>query len=89
MTEKSAGWRPIETAPLNGDDVLLLIEQPENPLHNASRSVSIGAYGVDGGRENDPTWCFAGWDWCADKYVRGGGTPTHWMPLPPPPEGMR
>lgn len=82
MSDTVVGWRPIETAPLDGTDVLLLIECPENPLHNDSPSVSIGAYGVDGGRERDPTWCFAGWDWCQDKYVRGGGNPTHWMPLP-------
>lgn len=76
------GWRTIESAPLDGTEVLLLIEHPEHPLHDDSPSVSIGAYGVHGGREADPTWCFAGWDWCHDVYTRGGGTPTHWMPLP-------
>jgi len=83
MSDALVGWRPIETAPLDCADVLLLIDDPENPLQDARRSVSIGAYGVHGGPDRDPTWCFAGWDWCRDEYVRGGGVPIGWMPLPP------
>lgn len=81
-TQTAWRWRPISTAPLDGSTVLLLIDSPEHALNDDLYSVSIGSYGVDGGPENDPTWHFAGWDWCHDSYCRGGGTPTHWMPLP-------
>lgn len=76
------GWNPMETAPLDCTEVLLLIEHPVNPLQDRDRAVSIGAYGVDGGWKLDRTWCFAGWDWGEDRYVRGGGTPVGWLPLP-------
>lgn len=80
---RSLTWLPIETAPLDGTSVLLLIKDAEHPLQDSNTSVSIGSYGVNGGLEEDPEWCFAGWCWCHDHYVRGEGVPTHWMPLPP------
>lgn len=75
-------WLPMSTAPLNGDAVLLLIEDGEHPLQDESPSVTIGSYGVEGGPEEDPTWNFAGWSWHHDCYCRGSGTPIGWMPLP-------
>lgn len=45
-------------------------------------SVSIGAYGVHGGSDEDPTWDFAGWSWHHDCYCRGDGKPVGWLPLP-------
>jgi hypothetical protein len=76
-------WRPIETAPKDGSSVLLLVEDSDYPLEDERATATIGAYGTEGGAEFDQTWNFAGWDWCQDCYVRGNGTPTHWMPLPP------
>lgn len=75
-------WQPIETAPTDGTAVLLLIDDGDFPLDDCNPCISIGSYGTEGGPEYDPTWCFAGWNWCQDLYVRGNGTPTHWMPLP-------
>lgn len=75
-------WLPIETAPTDGTSVLLLVMDGDYPLNDCNPCVSIGSYGTEGGPEYDPTWCFAGWHWCQDLYVRGNGTPTHWMPLP-------
>jgi len=76
-------WLPIATAPRDGTSILLLIEGGELPLQDDSLSVSIGAYGVHGGPEEDPTWDFAGWSWHQDCYCRGDGKPAGWMPLPP------
>ncbi len=84
---EAATWQPIESAPKDGTSVLLLIDPQDSAhsLHDDSFVVSIGSYGVEGGAEVDPTWCFAGWSWSHDEYVRGKGTPTHWQPLPEPP----
>lgn len=82
---RNAGWQPIETAPKDGTSVLLLIGDADHALHDDTYAVSIGSYGVEGGPEYDPTWNFAGWCWTHDHYTRGEGTPTHWMPLPLPP----
>ncbi len=84
---EASTWQPIESAPKDGTSVLLLIDPQDSAhsLHDDSFVVSIGSYGVEGGAEVDPTWCFAGWSWSHDEYVRGKGTPTHWMPLPGPP----
>lgn len=54
-------WLPIETAPKNGDDVLL--------YDKAFDPIFVGFYSMG-------KWCYA------DFFV----TPTHWMPLPPPPK---
>lgn len=78
-------WRPMDTAPEDGTDVLLLIADPENPLQDANPSVTIGTFGVEGGPEEDPTWTFAGWCWVHDHYVRGVGTPIGWLPRPSTP----
>ena len=75
-------WRPMATAPTDGACVLLLIDNPDHPLEDENPAISLGSYGVFGGPEEDPHWCFAGWDWSFDSYRRGEGTPIGWMPLP-------
>jgi len=77
-------WQPMETAPLDGRSVLLLIENPEHPLEDTNPCATIGSYGVMGGPEEDPTWTFAGWSWTHDCYVKGTGTPIGWMPINKP-----
>jgi len=66
-------WRPIETAPKDGSDTLLYW-----PLAGASADrprIRIGYW-------RDPH----GWVW-QDRAVRSYSSfPTHWMPLPEPPQ---
>lgn len=70
--DSEGGWRPIETAPKDGTDVLLHVDW--QPL------TVIGFYGTR--TEDEATWRVA-WDHAA---VRDGyDEPTHWQPLPAPP----
>lgn len=74
MTENN-GWQPIETAPRDGAFVLLLI----------NRLVVYGCWReeIPEARFDKTGWygCFRGrvHDCCLDE-------PTHWRPLPEPPE---
>lgn len=62
-TETTTGWRPIETAPKDGTQILLL----------GDRSVVNGSWNR-GSAFFSPHW------------MGGIHEPTHWMPLPAPPE---
>lgn len=88
----STQWRPIETAPMDGTQVILL---------TPDRS-SFPAQYMPGFLDGDGNDCW-GWvamsdlhpdDWsdgvCWDVNEDGlpSQKPTSWMPLPPPPEGM-
>lgn len=77
------GWRPIETAPRDGSEIL----------------VSFGLRGVHAVQWCEPS-CSDYEIWCVDdgkhgpyalrRYNDEGPTaPTHWMPLPAPPEAFR
>lgn len=70
-----AEWQPIETAPKDGRDVLLWIPADEESPRKGRWEKLL----------DDPSrphrWCVA-YGWCED-------TPTHWMPLPSPPEPSR
>lgn len=79
-------WRPIETAPKEGDNILVLSLEHEECYDG---SVTVGFWGsVDslGGEQ------FAWLDWCRgigeDDYWHVIECPTHWMPLPEAPEGV-
>lgn len=64
-TAEKTGWRPIDTAPKDGQDVLL----------NYEGRVPVVA-----------AWFRGGW---APMDLEGEhlpSIPTHWMPLPAPPE---
>lgn len=66
-------WQPIETAPKDGTRVLLFTTHIPNDYYNESFiGVQIGRW--DCGHMSD------GWEF------ENIGEPTHWMPLPPPPE---
>lgn len=70
-------WQPIETAPKDGKPVLLYVpKQPfsdqEDPFPFELEVTLVGAY-------YDAAWRLAAYD--AFRY-----SPTHWMPLPPPPQ---
>jgi hypothetical protein len=58
-------WKPIETAPKDGSDVLIWCYTGE-----------IGVAHFDS----------ATFAWWSDLSTRECPDPTHWMPLPPPPE---
>ena len=65
-TAQAEGWRPIETAPKDKSNIVLL-RQPCGSIANGFWLAE--AYAGNGA-----------WIW---PYVHK--TPTHWMPLPPPP----
>jgi hypothetical protein len=79
MTE----WQPIETAPKDGREVLLFgIWAGEIHGLNADPTIAVGAW--QGGKsdyQGDDFWALTGGDVYA-CWMR----PTHWMPLPEPPQ---
>ena len=95
MTDKPpypVTWQPIETAPKDGRPVLLWLERKISRNYTVSGlcdllvigfwqhgrwvSIEVEDCGSMGGE-------LTGWmaDWCPLDV-----SPTHWMPLPPPPE---
>lgn len=75
-------WQPIETAPKDGSKVLLWVEDyPDTHIVDDGMPCAVTA-----------TWSeFMGeWNllmaWGYESEEGVYGVPTHWMPLPPPPE---
>lgn len=62
-------WQPIETAPKDGKDVQVYVTE--------SREQFVAFWS-----ESDDGFCFATTKEGKPILVK---TPTHWMPLPPPP----
>lgn len=67
-------WQPIETAPKDGTHIIAL--RPTDPPHVESM---YWARYEDADRDGD-------WHWSYDGDSPREGSPTHWMPLPPPPK---
>lgn len=69
-------WRPIETAPKDGTKILARIGGDTALIFWVGDEMGHGAY-----------------PWCRDCECSGvyhpEGAFTHWLPLPPPPEGKR
>jgi hypothetical protein len=68
-------WQPIETAPRDGKENVLLFD---------GKTVSAGGWttDLDAGAEYEGQLGMFGWWW-----IEGGDcAPTHWMPLPEPPK---
>lgn len=61
------GWRPIESAPRDGTEVLLFW-----PRKHSEKPIIISGQNTTGNQ------------WWSRRV--GSLTPTHWQPLPPPPE---
>ncbi len=75
MTEtREAGWRPIETAPKDGTRVLVW-----RPRESGDH---IAHAGVDHWRDDNAGGGSGSW-YRSRRYQQ----PTHWMPLPTPPQG--
>lgn len=77
----SPTWQPIETAPKDGTAFLGYLPADRFPavcLWQAYEPADAAEIGADG------YWAF-GEDLIGD--VEGHAEVTHWMPLPPPPEG--
>jgi hypothetical protein len=82
-------WRSIETAPKDGTDVLLFF-----PHRDPTVQVQIGSYDVGERIQNGKMISrFEGWNVGAFSWpsLRPGTKdanedPTHWMPLPEPPQ---
>lgn len=72
-------WQPIETAPKNGTHLLLFF-----PHENTIEVGYWDCYYAETGRGYEG--CSA---WCCSEYQPAAmafDEPTHWMPLPEPPE---
>lgn len=75
------GWRPIDEAPKDGTKLLVYSPEDEYPViahWEAYDQEDAQEYGADG------YWSYSE-SLIADVY--GECTPTHFMPLPLPPEG--
>ncbi len=74
-------WQPIETAPKD-EDRLVLLWFPEEQVQSVAY---YSAYYAEGGYG-----CVDGFPWvqpCSGERLNiYYGTPTHWMPLPTPPQ---
>lgn len=71
---KDAGWQPIETAPRDGTRVLCVW------------ACAWGEMVYEGWCQSAGTARDGGDFWRSHSLVPVSGRPTHWMPLPPPPQ---
>jgi hypothetical protein len=75
-------WRPIETAPKDGSFIMVWVDHPGSEFCPEPFARVDLAYWDEGtttpGFERTPGW--------ACHWI---GTPTHWMPLPAPPQRVK
>jgi hypothetical protein len=79
-------WQPIETAPRDGRDVLIFIPavvlERGLVLHHSCVTAAFCTDAEDPNARWSLSWV-SGYDWEGPLDDR---QPTHWMPLPDPPE---
>ena len=77
-------WLPIETAPKDGTQLLLLVDFEDHSTEDVRGPArTIGANNDDNvGPGEGEGWQFAGWCWSHDHYTQGTGKPVGWMPMP-------
>lgn len=71
-------WQPIDTAPMDGTDVDLWVQYPPE-FDPPERIANCQFQKPDAGYGRHPCWVEFEW-------FPVIGTPTHWMPVPTPPE---
>lgn len=88
----SSEWQPIETAPRDGTPLLLYLKrEPERhyPLRGIVPNYAIGFWehrcwkAIEGEDCGSMGGEFTGW---MEDWVGLDLEPTHWLPLPPPPQ---
>ena len=80
-------WQPIETAPRDGTWVLIAGGRTTEDDYNSTGVLTtrpVTAFWSEPLWEEDAEWAFCFWD---GDWREGYLNPTHWMPLPQPPEG--
>lgn len=85
-------WKPIETAPRDGTDILIYVNIASVPVvhiawyRSKTEWEQSGQYtgGWDSLEEWEGWWSYIRTSGSQDK-LEGFEAPTHWMPLPEPP----
>ena len=77
------GWQPIETAPRDGTWVLVYGALEYSDEGDVTRQAVAQFTETLNARKCNGRWAMA---WYDGGYY-GMIVPSHWMPLPPPPEG--
>lgn len=72
LTQELGAWQPIETAPKDGTNILLV---------NRKGNMATGLWVVNGASKG---WWLRGGNE-PNTFFNGHHGPTHWMPLPKPP----
>lgn len=76
------GWQPIETAPKDGTEVLLLVKRRAGiPWRQLVGHFMEGGHCIEDHPPIDEGWYF----WTGLSFDKPS-EPTHWMPLPEPPK---
>lgn len=78
---KQEGWLPIETAPKDGSEVILMVKSRAG----IAKGFLVGHYMEGGHCIEDHPPIDSGWYFWNGRMFDKASEPTHWMPLPLPP----
>lgn len=81
MTDRASEWRTIESAPKDGQRILVF-GQPDDLVIDGNTLTHWAKPGIHAAAwdEIDNAFCLDGGSWLG-PFIE----PTHWMSLPPPP----